>query len=196
MGVVQVTDAGNAGLASRHEAAILTKPVRAIPVSRQHLTSLVHAYLRLPGVLPGGRSPDDAFTVLSPIDGHCVAIDWCAVDDTALICAHPFEGRDSLGTCTGAGDEEHEAVHDLGRDGLGQWWLHEDLITGRTTLALRAPVATWTLDDFSTAFETFCRRLASMRAEPDSVSDALATEQSALVEVAEPLVDLLFWPRA
>jgi hypothetical protein len=131
-------------------------------MSRQHLASLVRAYLQLPGAQPGGRSSDDAFTVLSPIDGHCVAIDWCPVDDTALICAHPFEGREPRDTRHGAGDEEHEAVHDLGRDRLGQWWLHEDLITGRTTLALRAPVAVWAVEDFSHMLDVFCRQLDSM----------------------------------
>lgn len=133
-------------------------------MSHPHLARLVHAYLQLPGAQPGERSPDEAFTVLSPVDGHCVAIDWCPVDDTALICAHPFEGRgpDRDGREPGTSDGLKEAIDDLGRDDLGQWWLHEDLITGRTTLALRAPVATWMPDDFSNAFETFCRRLASM----------------------------------
>ncbi|WP_288252776.1 hypothetical protein [uncultured Hydrogenophaga sp.] len=169
-------------------------------MSRLHLARLVQAYLQLPGAEPGGRSPDDAFTVLSPVDGHCVAIDWCPVDDTALICAHPFEGRepDREGGEADTGGDDGEAMDDLGRDDVGQWWLHEDLITGRTTLALRAPVAAWTLDDFSNAFETFCRRLAPMVSAPDTDAPdgAAAMDQPTLAEVAAPPMDLLLLQRA
>lgn len=147
-------------------------------MSRSHLTRLVQAYLQQPGAEPGGRSPDNAFTLLSPIDGHCVAIDWCPVDDTALICAHPFDGHalGPQGPVAGTDDGNQEAIDDLGRDELGQWWLHEDLITGRTTLALRAPVAAWTLDDFSCAFDAFCRSLASMVADADAGARSAASE--------------------
>lgn len=169
-------------------------------MSHPHLARLVRAYLQLPGVEPGGRSPDDAFTVLSPVDGHCVAIDWCPVDDTALICAHPFEGRasDLEGGEADTGDEDQETIDDLGRDDLGQWWLHEDLITGRTTLALRAPVTAWTLDDFLNAFDTFCRRLASMpsAADTDAPDGASPIAQPTLAEVAAPPMDLLLLQRA
>lgn len=168
-------------------------------MSRPHLARLVQAYLQLPGAQPGGRSPDDAFTLLSPIDGHCVAIDWCPVDDTALICAHPFDGRAPVpqGPEAGSDDKDQEAIDDLGRDELGQWWLHEDLITGRTTLALRAPVAAWALGDFSLAFDRFCRRLASTSAaEAEPLDEASTNEQQTPTEAAEPFVDLLLLQRA
>jgi len=168
-------------------------------MSYPHLAKLVQAYLQRPGAQPGGRSPDDAFTLLSPVDGHCVAIDWCPVDDTALICAHPFEGRASAEADPGNGvdDEHQEAIEDLGQDALGQWWLHEDLITGRTTLALRAPVAAWTVDDFSSVFEVFCRRLASMgAAQGDSLDGASSIDGPAPVETVEPVGGLLFFQRA
>jgi hypothetical protein len=182
-----------------HSAPPIKTPTRTARMSYPHLARLVQAYLQRPGAQPGERSPDDAFTVLSPLDGHCVAIDWCPVDDTALICAHPFEGHaaDQKGVETGIDDEDQEAVHDLGREALGQWWLHEDLITGRTTLALRAPVATWTVDDFSSAFEAFCRRLASMgAAEADSLDGPSPIDGPAPVEAVEPVAGLLFFQRA
>lgn len=169
-------------------------------MSRSHLTRLVQAYLQQPGAEPGGRSPDNAFTLLSPIDGHCVAIDWCPVDDTALICAHPFDGHalGPQGPVAGTDDGNQEAIDDLGRDELGQWWLHEDLITGRTTLALRAPVSVWTVDDFSSAFEVFCQRLASMgAAQADSLDDGPSPiDGSAPVDAVEPVAGLLFFQRA
>ena len=169
-------------------------------MSYPHLAKLVQAYLQAPGARPGERSPDDAFTVLSPVDGHCVAIDWCPVDGTALICAHPFEGRapDPAGGEAGAGGEDKEAIDDLGRDDLGQWWLHEDLITGRTTLALRAPVAAWTLGDFANAFETFCRRLASVpsSADTDALDGVSPIARPTLAEAAAPPMDLLLLQRA
>ncbi|NIM41166.1 MAG: hypothetical protein GTN84_08680 [Hydrogenophaga sp.] len=167
-------------------------------MSRTHLAKLVQAYLLLPGAQPGGRSPDDAFTLLSPIDGHCVAIDWCPVDDTALICAHPFDGHASHADGVGADDGDQEAIDDLGRDELGQWWLHEDLVTGRTTLALRASVGAWTLDDFSRAFDVFSRRLASMAAAADAGTPMAASEGGApdAGEVAEAHGSLFLLPRA
>lgn len=147
-------------------------------MSHSHLARLVQAYLQQPGAQPGGRSPDDAFTLLSPIDGHCVAIDWCPVDDTALICAQPFDGHapGPQGPEAGTDHGDQEVIDDLGRDELGQWWLHEDIITGQTTLALRASVAAWTLDDFSRAFDAFCRCLASMVAEADAGARSAASE--------------------
>ena len=168
-------------------------------MSRQHLARLVHDYLQLPGTRPGGRSPDDAFTFLSPIDGHCVAVDWCPVDDTALICAHPLEGcePDREGVDTGTGEEDEETIDDLGRDNLGQWWLHEDLITGRTTLALRASITTWVLDDFSRALDAFCHRLAGMSAvEAEPRDEACVHEQPAACAAAASPLDLLLLQRA
>ncbi len=133
-------------------------------MSHQHLARLVQAYLQRPGAQPGGRSPDDAFTLLSPIDGHCVAIDWCPVDGTALFCAHPSEAPAARLEAVAdlEADDGLERVQDLGRCVQGQWWLHEDLRTGQTTLGLRADVLTWGVDDFSCAFERFCRRLSTM----------------------------------
>jgi len=168
-------------------------------MSYPHLAKLVQAYLQRPGAQPGERSPDDAFTLLSPVDGHCVAVDWCPVDDTALICAHPCEGRLSTEADPGNGvdDEHQEAIEDLGQNELGQWWLHEHLVTGRTTLALRAPVAAWTVDDFSNAFEAFCQRLAPMcSAEADSPDGTAPVDEPAPVDVADPQSGLLFFQRA